>query len=171
MPMASTKRKGDLAELKVACDLVERGYRVAFPFGEDNDFDLILIRADDSLERIQVKHSKSNGAVLEVRCRSSSLTNGKVKRIKRYTAEMIDWIAVYDPITGDCFYIPAEELGLGRDSIYLRLVPTKNCQRLGIRYASDYTTLDRAERPGQLEMEPAGLEPAPFRMQTERSSN
>jgi PD-(D/E)XK endonuclease len=40
--MASLKTKGDLAELKVAADLVERGYRIALPFGEDNDFDLIL---------------------------------------------------------------------------------------------------------------------------------
>jgi hypothetical protein len=39
--MASLKTKGDLAELKVAADLIERGYRVAIPFGEDNDFDLI----------------------------------------------------------------------------------------------------------------------------------
>jgi hypothetical protein len=42
--MAPLKAKGDLAELKVATDLVERGYRVAIPFGEDCDFDLILIR-------------------------------------------------------------------------------------------------------------------------------
>jgi hypothetical protein len=33
--VASLKTKGDLAELKVAADLVERGYRIAFPFGED----------------------------------------------------------------------------------------------------------------------------------------
>ena len=45
--MASLKTKGDLAELKVAADLIERGYRVAIPFGEDNDFDLILIRGDN----------------------------------------------------------------------------------------------------------------------------
>jgi hypothetical protein len=44
--MASLKTKGDLAELKVATDLVERGYRIAIPYGEDNDFDLILCRDD-----------------------------------------------------------------------------------------------------------------------------
>jgi hypothetical protein len=50
--MASLKTKGDLAELKVAADLVERGYRIAIPFGEDSDFDLIICR-DDGLERVQ----------------------------------------------------------------------------------------------------------------------
>jgi hypothetical protein len=55
--MASLKTKGDLAELKVAADLVERGYRIAIPFGEDNDFDLILIRGGQ-LERVQVKYTE-----------------------------------------------------------------------------------------------------------------
>jgi hypothetical protein len=38
------KAKGDLAELKVAADLRDRGYKLAFPYGEDWDFDLILCR-------------------------------------------------------------------------------------------------------------------------------
>ena len=76
--MASLKTKGDLAELKVAAELVKRGYRIAIPFGEDVDFDLILIR-DQCLERVQVKYTQSDGAIVVVRCRSSSLTNGKVR--------------------------------------------------------------------------------------------
>jgi PD-(D/E)XK endonuclease len=39
--MASLKRKGDLAELKVAADLMERGCKLSIPFGEDCDYDLI----------------------------------------------------------------------------------------------------------------------------------
>lgn len=91
--MTPLKTKGDLAELKVACDLVERGYRVAIPFGEDCDFDLVFWRTPDRLERVQVKHATSDGKVIPVQCRSNSLTKGKVKRIKRYTARTIDWIA------------------------------------------------------------------------------
>jgi PD-(D/E)XK endonuclease len=71
--MASLKKKGDLAELTVATDLVERGYRIAIPFGEDQDFDLILCR-NDQLERVQVKYTESNGKYLIVRTRSHSLT-------------------------------------------------------------------------------------------------
>jgi len=96
--MASLKTKGDLAELKVATDLVERGYRIAIPYGEDHDYDLILCR-DDKLERVQVKYTKSNGDFVVIRTRSHSLTNGKVKRTKYYTAAMVDWIAVYDKTT------------------------------------------------------------------------
>jgi hypothetical protein len=42
--MAPLKQKGDLAEMLVAADLVRRGYKVALPFGEDWDSDLIVER-------------------------------------------------------------------------------------------------------------------------------
>lgn len=164
--MASLKTKGDLAELKVAADLVERGYRIAIPFGEDVDFDLILIR-DERLERVQVKYTESDGMIVTVRCRSSSLTNGKVRQVKRYTAATIDWIAVYDLTSDHCYYVPASELGSGRDQITLRLTAPRNSQRIGIRYAEDY----RSPQERGPRMEPAGLEPAPSWMQTTRSTN
>jgi hypothetical protein len=137
MEMASLKKKGDLAELKVAADLVERGYRIAIPFGEDDDFDLIVCR-DERLERVQVKYTRSDGMVIAVRCRSHSLTNGKVRHTKHYTSATIDWLAVYDATTDRCFYIPAIELGTGKSLLHLRLKEAKNGQRSGIRFAEDY---------------------------------
>ena len=47
--MASLKRKGDLAELKVAADLIDRGCRISIPFGEDCDYDLIADYEDGSI--------------------------------------------------------------------------------------------------------------------------
>ena len=135
--MAALKAKGDLAELMIAADLLRRGYKVALPYGEDWDYDLIL-RRGDALERVQVKHARSDGCVVPVRCRSFSLTNGKVRETKKYTAATVDWIAVYDATTQDCFYVPAEELGDGRSILSLRLVPTLSGRREGIRWASDY---------------------------------
>src|SRR5262245_32403428 len=88
--VAHLKRKGDLAELKFACDLVKRGYGVAIPFGEEADFDLVFWRSGGGLERVQVKYTCSNGIVVQVRCRSSSLTGGRVKAVKRYTARTIE---------------------------------------------------------------------------------
>jgi hypothetical protein len=98
------------------------------------------------------------------------LTNGKVRRVKRYTARMIDWLAVWCPTTDRCYYIAATELGAGRDAVSLRLSPTLNCQKKGIRYAEDY--LDPVP-PAQAELavEPAGLEPATSALQTPRSPN
>ena len=79
--------------------------------------------------------------ILEIRCYSSSLTNGRVRQTKHYTAKTIDWIALYDVTTDACYYVPASELGTGRRHITLRLQPTRNNQVRGIRRAADYTSL------------------------------
>lgn len=64
------KARGDLAELMVASDLLRRGHKVAIPYGEDCDFDLVLIR-ERQLERVQVKYTRSDGTVIK---RQMSLT-------------------------------------------------------------------------------------------------
>lgn len=138
--VATLKQKGDLAELLVAADLRRRGFKVAFPYGEDWDYDLIVERRG-CLERVQVKYAESDGARLLVRGRSHSLTNGKVRAVKRYTAETIDWLAVYDATSGRCYYVPAIELGHGMYTLTLRLSPARNNQRLKIRLATNYLAL------------------------------
>jgi hypothetical protein len=143
--MASLKQKGDLAELKIATDLVAQGYRILLPFGEDHDYDLVI---DDgsAFQRVQVKYTTSDGDVVTVRCFSHSLTNGRVRVTKRYTADTIDWMAVWDATTDRCFYIPATLLGSGKSYVYLRYVPTRNNQEARITWADDYTRLTPATR-------------------------
>ena len=87
--------------------------------------------------------------------------------MKRYTADLIDWIAIWESSTDSCFYVPASELGDGKSMLHLKLAPALNGQVAGIRRADDYRDLrDSGElRP----MEPAGFEPATSRMQTGRS--
>lgn len=161
------KTKGDLAELKVAADLADRGCRISIPFGEDCDYDLIA-DYEGRLHRVQVKYTQSDGEVVVIRCRSHSLTNGRVRATKLYTADMVDWIAVYDATTERCFYCPSWELGAGRNLMHLRLTPARNGQKVGIREASAYTSPDFSRDPS---MEPAGFEPAAFALQTRRSAN
>jgi Holliday junction resolvase-like predicted endonuclease len=165
--MAPLKQKGDLAELKVAADLADRGCAISLPFGEDCDYDLI---ADFGgiLHRVQVKYTESDGKVINVRCISHSLTNGKIRRTKHYTADTIDWIAVYDRTSDRCYYLPARELGTGRSMLHLRLVPARNGQRIGVRDAGEYVDPDFSRDP---RMEPAGLEPAASAVQGRRSSS
>jgi hypothetical protein len=135
------KAKGDLAELKVATDLRARGYKIAVPFGEDWDYDLIVCRDDGRLERVQVKYVRSNGHVIEAHARSHSLTNGKVRATKYYTSAMIEWLALWDATLDRCFYIPADELGDGMSTITLRLGPSMNGQVKRIRPAERYTAI------------------------------
>lgn len=135
--LLNLKARGDLAELKVAVDLLQRGHKIAIPYGEDCDFDLVLVRGEQ-LERVQVKYTRSDGSVINVRCRSHSLTNGKIRRTKHYTAKTIDLLAVYDATTDRCYYVPALELGNGRSNLCLRLTPARNGQRIGTRPAEQY---------------------------------
>jgi hypothetical protein len=121
----------------IAADLVRRGYKIAIPYGEDWDFDLIVCRTE-KLERVQCKYTRSDGAVITVRCTSNSLTNGRVRATKHYTAAMIDWLGVWDATTGRCYYIPATQLGAGMRMMSLRLAPTRNHQTARIRMAADY---------------------------------
>lgn len=141
MSQPTRKQKGDLAELKVACDLRRRGYGLAIPFGEESDYDLVIDR-EGTLERVQVKYVESDEKIVLVSCRSNSLTNGKVRRVKRYTNATIDWLAVYDRTTDACYYVPASKLGDGRDMLTLRLSEPRNGQRIGIRFAADYRNLE-----------------------------
>lgn len=165
--MAALKQKGDLAELKVAADLAGRGCRLSLPYGEDCDYDLIA-DMNGVLHRVQVKYTESDGHVIGLRCRSHSLTNGRVRHTKCYTAKTIDWLVVYDRTSDRCYYLPARELGAGKYQLHLRLTPARNGQRVGIRNAVDYLDPDLEVDQG---VEPAGLEPAASAMQGRRSSN
>ena len=85
-----------------------------------------------------MKHAESNGSIIYIRCYSHSMTNGKVRRTKRYTARTVDWIAAYEPVTDRCYYVPSAEFETGRTVLHLRLVPTLNNQRARVRMASEY---------------------------------
>src|SRR3954453_13713548 len=138
--MARLKTKGDLAELLVAANLVARGFRVALPFGEDTEIDLVFWRPPVlDIERVQVKHATSDGDVIRVKACTHSLTNGRVRQTKRYTSQMIDWLAVYDATTGRIFYLPASELGDGMREVALRLNPARNNQQARIRMADNFS--------------------------------
>jgi hypothetical protein len=161
--MAPLKEKGDLAELIVAADIVRRGWEIAIPWGENSDFDLIAYRVDE-IQRVQVKYAGTPRDTIPVRCCSHSLTNGRVRHTKHYTAETIDWIAVYHQPSDRCYYVPAAELGSGRRYLTLRLAPARNNQSVGIRDAADYTEFGQR-------VEPAGIETATSCLQSKRSPN
>lgn len=166
--MASLKRKGDIAELRVAADLAARSCHVLIPFGEDCDYDLVA-DYEGRLHRVQVKYTTSDGRIVLVRTRSHSLTKGKVRQTKVYTSKTVDWIAVYDVTTDRCYYVPSWMLGAdGRGGLQLRLVPARNGQSLRIRRAEDYLDPDFSQDPS---VEPAGFEPAASSVQGRRSAN
>ena len=96
MKPRTKKEKGDFAELKVACDLRRRGYLICIPFGEEAPYDIVIDR-DGRLERVQVKYADREGdGSVEVPCYSQTVIGGKVRSVTPYTADTIDWLALYD---------------------------------------------------------------------------
>lgn len=130
--MSETCRKGDIGVAMVLADALRRGYKAAMPVGEDWPYDLIVLR-QGRLERVQCKYVRSDGRVISAKCRS---TNAWLTR--KYTQHDLDWIAVYDQTSGKVCYIPARLLGSGKSELKLRLVPSKNKQVKGIRWASEF---------------------------------
>ena len=61
--------------------------------------------------------------------------------MRAITGADIEWLAVYEPDGHHRFYVPASELGAGRDRLSLRLEPPRNNQRAGVRMAASYATL------------------------------
>ena len=137
--MLNTKTKGDIGQLKVAGDLLMRGYTVSFPYGDNARYDLVLDRGT-GLERVQVKYVTSNGQTIIVQCKSVVSVANKLYEVRKYTESQVDWIACYDATSNCCYYIPGTKIGEGRTQINLRLEPT-NPRITYANIASDYTEI------------------------------
>lgn len=127
--------KGKITELLVAQAFLELGYQVSQPLVSDSRYDLI-IDIDGTLLRIQVKTSTvdpEDESYFEFVTRSSH-TNTQRTINRPYTSDEIDCFAtIYN---GECYIVPVKEAGNGRQR--LRLKPTKNNQKTGIKFAEDY---------------------------------
>ncbi|MFH1389812.1 MAG: group I intron-associated PD-(D/E)XK endonuclease [Candidatus Margulisiibacteriota bacterium] len=76
--MGITKDKGNLAEIKVAAFLIEKGFKVLVPWGENNRYDLVAEKENKFL-RIQVKYVSPKKGRLSVPLRSAN--NWKIIKI------------------------------------------------------------------------------------------
>lgn len=130
--MGVTTDKGLLGEAEVIADLTRRGLGVALPMGHSVPFDLVLIRNDGLLERLQVKYTSSDLETVKIRCTSKSAWVSY-----RYTKDSVDWIATYDRATNAIYYVHSCHWD-GMESMSLRLKPTGNGQRVGVRWASEF---------------------------------
>jgi len=94
--------------------------------------DILIRKATGALERVQCKYTESDGRSLDVRCTSTSAWVHHT-----YSADEVDWIAVYDATTDCCYYLHSTTwAGLTRPK--LRLAAAANGQTKGVRPASAF---------------------------------
>lgn len=128
------KTKGYIAELYVTARLIEDGWKVLNPIGENNRYDLVVEKKGKFI-RIQVKYVTPKDGTLSVNCRSSNNWS-----VLHYSPEEIDVIAVFDAKNKLIYYIPVSEIN--RSLFKLRISPTKNKQKMKIHSAENYSKLN-----------------------------
>ena len=146
MRVLTTNQKGTLAEVKIAAAAVELGLGVAWPL-DDERCDLIL-DTRERLLRVQCKWARRIGNVVSARLYTSR-RGPEGLRNARYRAGELDAFALYCPDVERCYLLPADEVVAFRQ-VHLRLVPSRNNQLLGIRWARHYefgATLARLNGP------------------------
>lgn len=135
MQNLSSSRKGAVAEGEISTALIRLDLIVMRPLCEGGRYDLV-VDVGGRLLRLQCKWASRHGDVLLARCSTSRHTPAGYL-ITTYSSDEIDAIAAYAPDTDRCYLIPIREVA-GCRSISLRLVPTRNNQADGVRWARDY---------------------------------
>jgi PD-(D/E)XK endonuclease len=132
--MLTTDQKGTIAELAIAQRAAELGVGVWSAYTVER-YDL-LFDLRPRLVRVQCKWACRHDDVVIVRCYSNRRgRDGLIRRL--YSADQIDAYAAYCLDLNQCYFLPLDVFG-PRNEIRLRLSPTKNNQRLGVNWASDY---------------------------------
>jgi hypothetical protein len=113
----STKQVGDSSEAAVLAELVERGYAVSLPFGDNDPYDLI-VDSGARLHRVQVKTAWHEGERLRFKTGSKTTEDGE-PTVRDYSDSEVDAFAVRCREHGTLYWVPFEQTG--RKSTYLRV--------------------------------------------------
>lgn len=122
--------RGNAAEAAILAALIEHGYYVLLPFGDGQPYDL-AVDLGDSLLRVQCKRAWRRGGCMIFNSRSTDHGRGPQSYEGR-----ADAFGVYFPPADKVHIVPLDEVGMGKAC--LRLEPTRNNQRRGIRMAVDF---------------------------------
>ena len=139
-PKQNNKTIGEHSEAILIAKLLEVGYGVLTPFGDNRRYDLVIEDAGGNFHRVQCKTGRvaKDGAYIEFRTASSYYHTkaGRTSHGKRDYRGQIDYFAVYCPTMKNSYLIPIDHVGIA--SANLRLLPTTNKQEKNVRWAKDY---------------------------------
>lgn len=134
--MTNTKATGDRTEARILHALLERGYSVSVPFGDNDRYDLV-VDTGSTLLRVQCKTDWLEGECVRFKTGSQTTVDGET-RVVDY-ADGIDAFAVRCADSGALYWVPVEEAG--RKRTYLR-VADPEIEHPSVNQASEYR-LDR----------------------------
>jgi PD-(D/E)XK nuclease superfamily protein len=135
------KQLGERSQAHIIARLLEVGYTVLTPYGDSSRYDLVIEDAEGQFWRVQCKTAWIENGDASIQFAATSLrtrsTNGKVKYSRAGYVGQVEYFAVYSHELHKTYLIPASHLG-NATRMRLRLVPSKNNQEKGVKWARDY---------------------------------
>ena len=130
----NSKQLGNITEVQVMLGFLQLGYNVLTPYGDCERYDFVA-DVNGKFIKIQVKSSKASDDKTKFSFNTASTHYSDGKCVHHsYSKEDIDYFAtVYD---NQVYLIPVEECSTRAQS--LRLIPAKNGQTRGVKWAKDY---------------------------------
>lgn len=139
--MLDTHFVGEITERLVALEFLKLGILISKPIVQSSRYDFIA-EINNHLYKIQVKTCRLKENAYLSFATSTSHTNGKGTKNISYTKKDVDYFAtIYQ---GQCYLIPIEDCA--KREARIRLIPPKNGQKTGIRYAKDYQLQDMIKK-------------------------
>ena len=150
--MEHPKDVGDKTTLAVMAALLQAGYAISVPFGENTRYDLVI---DDGvrLARVQCKTGRLRAGAVTFNTASTYLHHPHPGVSRRAYRGEIEFFGVYCAATGRVYLVPIDHVHT-RTSAMLRTEPAQNGQKKRVRLASNYQI-------GTVEVAPLSVRRAP----------
>lgn len=108
--MMNTKTKGNIAETFVLANLINQGFTVSIPYGENSRYDFVA-ETKSGFKRVQVKYiSKHKNRDYYNLSLKSIRANKNRNKLVCYTTEDVDFIIGYCPDNECCYIVPMSDL-------------------------------------------------------------
>src|SRR5579884_660570 len=141
-PKRNKKALGERSQAIIIYRLLEAGYNILTPYGDNTRYDLVIEDADGQFWRVQCKTAwmdkRSNDEAVRFATASSHYhyRGGKYNHARRGYQGQIDFFAVYSPDLDKVYLIPIDHAGAS--DMVLRLIIPKGKNQHGIKMAEDY---------------------------------
>jgi len=130
-----TKDIGNLGEVKVLCKLIELGYNVSIPYGDNTPYDLI-IEKDCKLYKIQIKASTQTSEGKTTFELSGRRRNSTGQKTSTYTNQDVDYYALYSIVRDKIYLVSFKDAS--SNSINIRFENPKNNNFTNVKMENDY---------------------------------
>ena len=121
--------RGNATEAALLNAFVAKGYDVLVPFGDGHPYDLVVDLGGPDFLRVQCKTARPVDGCVVFNGRSTDHGRGRMTYEGR-----ADIFGAYFPPEDKVYLVPV----LSNFILRLRLGPTRNNQRRGVRFAGDY---------------------------------